>query len=160
MRTVTISESLMSDPGALSVYFAAIDELNRRYGGSDEGHRLAPEEMEPPLGVFLLARDEGHPVGGVGLRPIGSPNGRFAEVKRLWVRPDCRRDGIARRLMDELEARAHALGYEGLYLETGYAQPEALAFYPRHGWNLIDEFPEGAFSHPLATRFYKALRPN
>ena len=85
--------------GALSVYHASIDELDRRYGGSDRGsEHLRVDELMPPSGAFLVARLDGHLVGGVGLRPIASPVLHLGEMKRLWVRPDQRRDGRGRRL--------------------------------------------------------------
>jgi len=95
--------------------------------------------------------------GGVGVRPIGDPAQRLGEVKRLWVRPDLRRGGVATDLMSAIETRARQLGYERLYLETGPAQPEALALYVTTGWTPVDEFPPGAFAHRDSHRFTKAL---
>lgn len=115
------------------------------------------DELAPPLGVYLVARAEGHPVGGVGLRPISAPKEHLGEIKRLWVRPDLRRSGVAAALMVDIEERARSLGYERLYLETGPAQPEALSFYPKIGWEKVDSFPPGAFTHDAASRFTKVL---
>ncbi len=49
------------------------------------------------------------------------------------------------------------VGFAQLYLETGYAQPEAVALYSSTGWERVDEFPEGTWSHPGAYRFTKVL---
>jgi hypothetical protein len=49
------------------------------------------------------------------------------------------------------------MGYAQLYLETGPAQPEAVAFYPKHGWTPVEFFPEGAYTHESAYRFTKVL---
>ena len=70
----SLAKSLRYDYGALSVYHASIDELNRRYGGSEEDLHLHVEELMPPTGSFVVARLDGHPIGGVGLRPIGNPD--------------------------------------------------------------------------------------
>lgn len=152
-----IDDELITSHGALAVFHAAIDELNRRYGGSDEDQHLHVEELLPPTGAFLVARAEGHPIGGVGLRPISNPDLRVGEIKRLWVRPDLRRQGIGQLLMDAVEHRARAIGFERLYLESGYAQPEALELYRTSGWEPVEQYPPGAFSYPLASRFTKAL---
>jgi GNAT superfamily N-acetyltransferase len=152
-----IGDELITSHGALSVYHASIDELNRRYGGSEEDLHLHIEELMAPLGVFLVARQDGHPVGGVGLRPISDPALNVGEIKRLWVRPDLRRAGIGLQLMQSVEERARQLGYRQIYLESGYAQPEALELYRSNDWIAVEEYPPGAHSYPLASRFKKDL---
>jgi putative acetyltransferase len=154
---LTIDAEPIDSSGALSIFHAALDELSRRYGGDDDAPHFSLAELAPPLGVFLVARLESHPVGGVGLRPIGDPALRVAEVKRLWVRPDLRRAGVAAALMTEIERWAHTAGYRRLYLETGWAQPEAQALYPKLGWTPVDEYPLGAFSHHEAYLFTRPV---
>jgi GNAT superfamily N-acetyltransferase len=154
---LTIDDELITTHGALSVYHASIDELNRRYGGSDEDRLLHVEELMAPKGTFLVARLDAHPVGGVGLRPISDPALNIAEVKRLWVRPDQRRAGVGAALMRRIEERAKEMGYAQLYLETGYAQPEAVELYRTTGWLAVADYPPGAHSYHLASRFMKEL---
>ena len=148
-----INDESVAASGPMSVIYAAVDELERRYGNADDAAHLRHDELGPPRGLFLVARDQGDLAGGVGLRPIGDLAAGAGEVKRLWVRPDLRRHGVARALMDAVVTRARELGYRRLYLETGPAQPEALAFYPKIGWRRVGSFPPGAYSHPGATRF-------
>ena len=156
MPTLTINDESLDLSGALSVFHAASDELNQRYGGGGDQH-LQVDEMKPPLGLFLVARLDSHLAGGVGVRPIGNANKNLGEVKRLWVRPDLRQRGYATALMKDIEQRARLLGYRRLYLETGSKQPEAIAFYAKTGWESIDEFPPGVFTHPTSHRFTKFL---
>lgn len=158
MTGLTINDESIDSSGALSVYYGAVDELRRRYGGGDdESVDLRIAELRPPNGLFLVARLNGNPVGGVGVRRIGEPSDQLGEIKRLWVRDDLRRHGVARALMDEIERRSRALGYGRLYLETGYAQPEALSFYATIDWTPVEEFPPGVFAHHQSSRFTKAL---
>lgn len=157
MPTLSITDEAISTSGALSVLYAADDELKRRYGGEGDGPHLRIDELSEPLGLFLVARLDGDVAGGVGLRPIGEPARRLAEIKRLWVRPDLRRGGIAVALMSEVEARARSLGYERLYLETGPKQPEAVALYGAIGWERVEEYPASVFCHPMSHRFTKSL---
>jgi GNAT superfamily N-acetyltransferase len=154
---ITINAESIDTSGALAIVYAASDELQQRYGGEGDNKHLNVDELRPPLGLFLVARHERNLVGGVGLRSISDPDSHFAEVKRLWVRPDLRREGIGLRLMNEIESHARELGFTTLFLETGPAQPEALALYPSHGWTKIEQYPVGAFSHPQAHRFAKHL---
>ncbi len=154
---ITINDEPVGASGSMSVIYAAVDELERRYGNADDAPHLSYDELRPPRGLFLVARDGGDLAGGVGLRPIADPALNAGEIKRLWVRPDLRRLGVARALMDAVVERARELGHERLYLETGPAQPEALAFYPRIGWASVEDFPPGAFTHPGASRFALSL---
>jgi len=158
MNGLTIDAESIDASGALSVYFAAVDELRRRYGGDDtESVDIHIGELRPPDGLFLVARVNGDLAGGVGIRRIGEPAQRIGEIKRLWVRADLRRHGVAKALMHEIERRSRGLGYERLYLETGYAQPEALSFYATIDWTPVDEFPAGTFAHHQSSRFTKLL---
>jgi GNAT superfamily N-acetyltransferase len=152
---ITVVAESIDTSGALAIVHAASDELQQRYGGDGDNQHLSVDELRPPLGIFLVARHDRHLVGGVGLRSIADPDLHFAEVKRLWVRPDLRREGIGLVLMKEIESRARELGYLTLYLETGPAQPEALALYRSNGWTGIDQYPDGVFCHPRAHWFMK-----
>jgi GNAT superfamily N-acetyltransferase len=154
---LVINDEPITSHGALSVYYAAVDELNRRYEGSDEGSHLRVDELMPPEGLFLVARIEGHLVGGVGIRSIGDRALSLGEIKRLWVRPDQRRHGVGTRLMTSAEERARDMGFVQLYLETGYAQPEAVKLYEQSNWTSVTDFPPGAYSYPEAYRFTKFL---
>ncbi len=157
MSALAIDAEAITTSGALSVLYAADDELKRRYGGDGDGPHLQVDELAEPHGLFLVARVHGDIAGGVGLRRIGDPTLRLAEIKRLWVRPDLRRGGIAASLMGEIEARAASLGYERLYLETGPKQPEAVALYVTIGWDRIEDYPSDVFCHPMSHRFTKPL---
>jgi GNAT superfamily N-acetyltransferase len=154
---ITIVAESIDTSGALAIVHAASDELQQRYGGEGDNKHLNIDELRAPNGLFLVARHQCDLVGGVGLRSICEPALHFAEVKRLWVRPDLRREGIGLALMTQIERHAKALGFGTLFLETGPAQPEALSLYELTGWTQIDAYPVGAFSHPQASRFSKVL---
>lgn len=157
MHHVDIARESIETSGALSVFHAAVDELARRYGpGADDRAEMLPQLHEPD-GFFLVARVATHLAGGVGVRPIGEATRRLGEVKRLWVRPDLRRHGVAEALMSAVVEEAAHDGFHELFLETGDRQPEAHALYLKIGWTPVDEFPEGAYTHPGAFRFNKTL---
>ena len=144
----------VTSPGALSVIYAALDELARRYGPGADADHLDLDEMTPPRGIFVVAREDTHVVGGVGVRSILEPEARTGEIKRLWVRPDLRRRGVGAALMQGIVAAARGIGLRELYLETGSRQPEAIAFYGAIGWRSVESLPEGAYSYPHVHRFY------
>jgi hypothetical protein len=69
--------------------------------------------------VLWVARNGGRIVGSVQLGYDTPPNQPHrAEVSKLLVHPDCRRQGIARALMAELERAAGRLGRSLLTLDT------------------------------------------
>lgn len=103
-----------------------------------------------PQGTFRIAWSGGLPVGCVSLRALAPTLG---EVKRLWVAPGARGQGLARRLMLDIETRARAMGYTALNLDTNAALTEAIALYTRSGWTAT-----AAYSSPPSTHWFtKAL---
>ena len=56
------------------------------------------------------------------------------EVKRMYVLPTVRGQGIAAAVLKALEQWAAELGYKKCVLETGKKQPEAIALYTKSGY--------------------------
>lgn len=103
-------------------------------------------EMMPPRGVFVLARTGRAALGCAGLKGHpGSGGAPWGEVKRVWIDPAARGRGLASRMMVEIEARARALGFAHLRLDTNSALPEALALYRRLGWHEIPRFNDDPY---------------
>ena len=126
----------------LQQYYA---ELARRIAGGFEVKRSRDpeaEDMIAPRGAFLVALREGEPVGCVGLKGQG---GEVAEIKRLWVSPRARGEGVAKALMDAAEARARELGVAVLRLDTNSALPEAAALSRKTGWSEIERFNDDPY---------------
>lgn len=57
-----------------------------------------------------------------------------AELKRIWTDKTLRRQGLARRVLHELEQHAQRLGYREVLLTTGFRQPEAVGLYLSEGY--------------------------
>ena len=64
----------------------------------------------------------------------------IVEIKRMFVRPEFRRQHIAATVLSELEKWASELNYSGCVLETGKKQPEAIALYQKSGYTLIPNY--------------------
>ncbi|GAB3203608.1 GNAT superfamily N-acetyltransferase [Pontibacter aydingkolensis] len=67
-----------------------------------------------------------------------------AEVKRMFVHPDFRGQGIAKSILAGLEAWAKELKYKATILETGTKQPEAIALYRSSGYRQIPNYGQYA----------------
>lgn len=130
-------------------------EYGRLYGGDGDTSPMDPEQFVPPRGMFLLALLNGEPVGMGGWRRGGLADGD-AEIKRMFVRTARRRAGIARGLLDELMRTAADAGVHRLVLETGTAQPEAIAMYCAAGFVDVPAFGHYAGS-PDAVHLAKDL---
>ena len=67
-------------------------------------------------------------------------NPGYGEIKRMYVRPDARGQGLARRLVETLEHKAMEQGCRSFMLETGPTMPEALLLYERLGYRVCGPF--------------------
>jgi len=114
-------------------------EMHEIYGEADIGPTRDAEMFAPPDGVFLVFRDDrGRAVGCGGIARFDATRG---EVKRMYVVPEARGLGLGRKLLEELESHASALGYGSLVLETGDRQPEAVGLYVSSGFERIPCYP-------------------
>lgn len=79
----------------------------------------------------VVAYQENEPVGCGAFKPFDT---EAVEVKRMYVQPLHRQQGVAQAVLGELERWAAELGYTACVLETGKRQPEAIALYHRRGY--------------------------
>jgi ribosomal protein S18 acetylase RimI-like enzyme len=134
-------------------------EYVARYGGRDDTP-LDPLMFEPPSGSFFVGYLDGVPVASGAWRRRGDVEAfgttATAEVKRMYVSPAARGRGLARAVLAHLEATAAAGGARAMVLETGTAQPEAIALYESSGYTRIADFGHYAWS-PSSRCFGKPL---
>jgi DNA-binding MarR family transcriptional regulator/GNAT superfamily N-acetyltransferase len=128
----------------LEGYFAEIDERFETGYDRAAGIVLDPEDMEPPLGLLLLARLDGEPIG-CGVLWFHGPE--IADAKRMWVAPRARGLGVGRRLLSELERHARDAGVRTLRLETNRALREAIGLYKAAGFHEVAPFNDEPHAH-------------
>jgi putative acetyltransferase len=92
-----------------------------------------------PRDLYVAAFLGGSPAGCGALREFDRTT---AEVRRMYVGPEHRRKDVGSAILEHLIARARALGYGRLILETGNKQAAAIAFYEKHGFRRIPPFGE------------------
>jgi putative acetyltransferase len=143
MRLTVEAEPFESDDARRLI--AALDaHLASRYPPEQRfGPNLKPEHLAPGLGTFLIARAGGRAIGCGALRLLDETT---AEVKRMYVEPELRGQGVAKQVLDHLESAAASLGARRLVLETGVHQVEAIGLYLRAGYEPIDCWGEYASS--------------
>lgn len=129
------------------------DELMQSLYPAESNHLVDIEALARPQVHFFVAREGGRALG-CGAFVLGE--GGSAEMKRVFVDPSARGKGIARRLMERLEAEAARIGVTLMQLETGISQPEAIALYRRFGY--VERGPFGAYRpDPLSLFMEKRL---
>lgn len=163
---ISITEEPYDGPLAEAFVQQLLVDLNERYAGieedddpDDEGYlaEVTPVMVRPPHGTFLVAWLDGEPAGCGALKPLDS-DPAVGEIKRMYTAPTARRLGISRVLLTRLEEMAAKLGYGRIQLETGTAQPEAMALYESAGWHRIT--PYGHYKgSPQSVCFAKELDP-
>lgn len=106
--------------------------------GVQLGRSDTPEEIRKKLerdpDLFLVAEENGSLIGAV----LGGYDGRRGIVYHLAVVPAWRGNSVGRLLMEELERRLKAKGCLKCYLLVTKDNPQALAFYERLGWEVMD----------------------
>ncbi|WP_418002038.1 GNAT family N-acetyltransferase [Mycobacterium sp. PDNC021] len=106
--------------------------------------KAGPAELGPPHGVYLAGYLDGRPVCGGGLKRL--PDGT-CEIKRMYVAPEARGQGVARILLRALEEAARGLGYAVARLDTGSRQPHAQRLYESEGYGPVVNFNGNPVAH-------------
>jgi RimJ/RimL family protein N-acetyltransferase len=128
-------------------------ELQLRYPEADAHVHLDPAEVGEGRGAFVVAYDGQSAVGCGAVRRIAADT---AELKRMYVVPARRGQGVGAAVIAALEDEARSLGASHLVLETGVRQPDALALYRRVGYRAIPPFGEYV-GPPISQYLGKAL---
>ena len=112
----------------------------------EQRHGLALDAIFQPHVRFFIARRQGTAIGcgGVALFP------EYAEVKRMYVRPSARGQGVAEAILSRLEQEARDAGRSVLRLETGDRQFAAMRLYIRAGFRECPAFGDYALKPPDA----------
>jgi DNA-binding MarR family transcriptional regulator/ribosomal protein S18 acetylase RimI-like enzyme len=142
--SVTIAREPENSRDARQCVAAYYGELDRRFdGGFDPGNGGYAGGPADASGVFLIARLHGRAVGCGALKSLDTST---AEIKRMWVAPDARGLGIARRLLAALEAEARALDMARVVLDTNRSLSEAQAMYRKAGYRDIGRYNENSYA--------------
>lgn len=85
----------------------------------------------------IIYYSDNRPIGCGAIKPYET---NIAEIKRMFVMPASRGQGIALKILYALEAWAKELNFQECILETGKKQIEALKLYPKAGYTIIPNY--------------------
>jgi ribosomal protein S18 acetylase RimI-like enzyme len=111
-----------------------------------------PGKNAPPEGALLIARGEGGAaLGCVAMRPL-EPG--VCEMKRLYVAPEGRGQGLGKQLALAIIEASRAAGYSEMRLDTLASMGEAQALYRRPGFTEIGAY----YDTPIENTVFMSLK--
>ena len=122
---------LLAPAGMEAAFESYIDRALR-----EEIGRIGAYYAGPGHGFWVAEDADGTVVGTFGLEPAGKD---AVELRRMYVVPEARRQGIARAMLAEAERIAAGWGLARLVLSTAEIQEAALALYRGTGYRLVRE---------------------
>jgi len=133
------------EPPARDLLAAMEAELVDLYGFDTIGNTpsATPRDFNQPGGGFLVLYRGEDAIACGGIKPLDPGTG---EIKRMYVVPEERSRGHARRLLTALEELAAELGHTTVRLDTGIRQPHAHALYSSAGYREIPDYNANVYA--------------
>lgn len=103
----------------------------------DEKENPSLKYALPDGRLYLDISDDGIARGCIALRKLSDGKG---EVKRLYVRPEYRGNGIATALVERIIEDARNIGYKELYLDTLPELESAVRLYKSFGFEETGQY--------------------
>lgn len=128
----TFVHTCPDDPLIEPIIEGLFAEYRARYGdyfGEQEEEPL--DCYAPPDGAFIVLLRHETPIAMGAFKRYDA---QTAELKRIWTHRSMRRQGLAQKVLLELERLAALQGYRDLFLTTGFRQPEAVRLYLSQGY--------------------------
>lgn len=116
----------------------------------DQEARDPSGKYSPPDGRLIIIFKDGLSAGCAALRKLDESR---CELKRLYVRPEFRNNGLAHVLLDKIIAEAKAIGYRYMLLDTLPQLENALRLYEKYGFRKTECYNDS----PVETTIFMAL---
>ena len=134
-----------TSPNTLTTWaFSLTDDINQAptFEKLEEELATLPGIYSPPHGRLLLAMQDGQPAGCVALK---GQDDLICELKRMYVRPAFRGQGVGQALVRTLTEEARQAGFERMILDSHISMKKAHEIYQTFGFKKVrppDDFPE------------------
>jgi putative acetyltransferase len=137
LRMIDLARARIADARQLIAEYVASLPVDISYESVDRELAELPGAYAPPAGDLLIASVDGVPAGCIALRPI---DGDTCEMKRFYVAPAYRGQGVGRRLAEAIVAAASRIGYRRMRLDTHPTMTAAIALYVSLGFRPIEPY--------------------
>lgn len=131
-------------------------KVEENFGVSFDIATMLEEDMNtldkfmPPKGRLLLSYVEDQPMGIACLKALTEEIG---EVKRMYVRPQARKIGLGRALLNQLLEEAHQIGYRRIRLDSARFMAEAHQLYLTNGFREIQAYEGSEIPHEFQSHW-------
>jgi len=141
----TPGENLSAAIQLFKAYRAALGvDLNFQNFDEEIDHPL--QKYGPPQGALFIAFLRGEPIGCIALQQLPNENkSRVCEMKRLYVKPENRKDKAGYLLVEKLIEKAIQLGYNIMKLDTLEHLQPAIKLYEKFGFTITTSY----YNNPL-----------
>ena len=117
---------------------ASIDEL---VGNKFDRKPYIPYNQRDDIRDVIIAYNQNELVGCASYKKYEQET---AELKRVFVKTAYRGQGIARKMLEELESRARRQGYKTMVLETGELLVASMKLYKSFGYEITENYGQYA----------------
>lgn len=111
--------------------------LDEIAGGKENRNQYIKYNTLDNINDIVIAYDNNIAAGCAGFKLYDNDT---AEIKRVFVKPEYRKKGISKTLVELLEQRAKEKGFKKLILETGEPLIEAMQLYKKAGYKIIKNY--------------------
>jgi len=143
--TIVITQERADSPDAQALVVELDLFLTPLYAEENQ-HGYSVEKLITQGVAFFVLRVDGIAAACGGVQFFGR---EYGEIKRMYVRPAFRGQGLAKAMLAHLESYTRSQGVDLLRLETGIYQTEAIGLYEGNGYTRTAPFgpyEEGPFS--------------
>ena len=133
-----------------------LDDYHRSMYPLESNHLDTPDKLWRS-GAYMIAAYIENNIVGIGALKLFEDAG-YGEIKRMYVSPGVRGQGISKSIMKALEDYAVAQGCNMIRLETGIYQREAIGLYEGFGYKTRGAFGNYPANDPLSIFMEKTFQ--
>ncbi len=119
-------------------YIKTEEYYTRIVGGLENRRGFVPYNLSDLISDVLIVFSGDTAIGCGGLKQYSEED---AEIKRVWVEPEYRRQHLAMEIVKKLEEKAKTFGYKRVVLQTRPIMTDAVGLYTKLGYEQIENYP-------------------